>query len=240
MLGFVEAINGLKDTPIPNVLIGAGVLFLFIAIGGQVAARGKPISYNQKAAGGFGIFLLLLGVALHLLPLVLPDAGETGEGTETPAADVTPSEKAEDETAIDVSTETALAPTFTPTPDLSAIAGSYDVENVCTFDFSELASYTQKTGQGGVKVYDLSESRYPSGVVIGSGASAVYEGSALKPPGESGVIFYIELEDTPGVLELEDGLFYIVRPAIAEDFLHLYLWRLGDCEGKNYEPVSLP
>lgn len=60
----------LKDTPIPTILVVAGIVFLLLAIAGQLAGRIAVAPERQRWAAIIGGGLLAIGVALHVVPQV--------------------------------------------------------------------------------------------------------------------------------------------------------------------------
>jgi hypothetical protein len=71
-------ITALKDTPIPTILVVAGIVFLLLAIAGQLAGRIAVPPERQRQAAIIGCLLLVVGVALHVAPLLrnLPKSPE--------------------------------------------------------------------------------------------------------------------------------------------------------------------
>jgi hypothetical protein len=65
-----SAITALKDTPIPTILVVAGIAFLLLAIAGQLAGRIVVAPERQRWAAVIGGGLLAIGIALHVVPLV--------------------------------------------------------------------------------------------------------------------------------------------------------------------------
>lgn len=61
----MELLQGLARGPIPNLLVVAGIVFLFLAVGGQLGARLVTSGVRRQAAGGVGAVLLLAGVSLN-------------------------------------------------------------------------------------------------------------------------------------------------------------------------------
>ncbi len=77
----INAINALRDARIPIILIVGGILFLFLAIGiQQKFFTGKV---NRKYAGGIGVLLLLVGIALSV-PIATPTPSQILTNTPTP------------------------------------------------------------------------------------------------------------------------------------------------------------
>jgi hypothetical protein len=65
-----SVIAALKDTPIPTILVVAGIVFLLLAIAGQLAGRVTVAPERQRWAAIIGGGLLAIGVALHVVPQV--------------------------------------------------------------------------------------------------------------------------------------------------------------------------
>jgi hypothetical protein len=65
-----SAITALKDTPIPTILVVAGIVFLLLAIAGQLAGRIAVAPERQRWAAIIGGGLLAIGIALHVVPQV--------------------------------------------------------------------------------------------------------------------------------------------------------------------------
>jgi hypothetical protein len=61
-------IGALKDTPIPTILVIAGIVFLLLAIAGQLAGRIAVAPERQRWAALIGGGLLAIGLALHIVP----------------------------------------------------------------------------------------------------------------------------------------------------------------------------
>lgn len=77
MIDFIKFIKLLADTPVPTIFVVAGLLFLFLAIGGRFGAKIVTDRVKQKYAGILGTILLFAGLALYLIPLILPKPPET-------------------------------------------------------------------------------------------------------------------------------------------------------------------
>lgn len=77
----MEVLTVLKDTPIPTILIAAGILFLVLStmthLGGKIELSGK----QQKVSIAIGIVLLFSGSGLYLLPTMGEDPGVTSPPT---------------------------------------------------------------------------------------------------------------------------------------------------------------
>ncbi len=62
----------LKDTPIPTILVVAGIVFLLLSIAGQLAGRINVPPERQRQAAIIGGLLLVVGVVLHVAPPSTP------------------------------------------------------------------------------------------------------------------------------------------------------------------------
>jgi hypothetical protein len=58
----------LKETPIPTILVVAGIVFLLLSIAGQLAGRITVPPERQRQATIIGCLLVVVGVALHVIP----------------------------------------------------------------------------------------------------------------------------------------------------------------------------
>jgi hypothetical protein len=58
----------LKDTPIPTILVIAGIVFLLLSIAGQLAGRIAVAPERQRWAAVIGGMLLAAGVVLYVVP----------------------------------------------------------------------------------------------------------------------------------------------------------------------------
>jgi hypothetical protein len=68
----------LVDTPIPTVLVVSGVIFLFLALAGQIAGKLELPPTRQKWAAVAGAVFLGAGILLYLAP-GLPSVPQLGE-----------------------------------------------------------------------------------------------------------------------------------------------------------------
>src|SRR5918996_5922157 len=69
-------VAALKDTPIPTILVIAGIVFLILAIAGQLAGRITVAPERQRWAAIIGCVLITVVVALYVVPQVrLPSPG---------------------------------------------------------------------------------------------------------------------------------------------------------------------
>jgi hypothetical protein len=63
-------IAALQETPIPTILVVAGIVFLLLSIAGQLAGRIAIPPERQRQAAIIGCFLVVVGIALHVSPLL--------------------------------------------------------------------------------------------------------------------------------------------------------------------------
>jgi hypothetical protein len=77
-------LTALKDTPIPTILVVAGIVFLLLSIAGQLAGRIAVAPERQRWAALVGGGLLTIGVALHVVPQ-LTSPSEKGQRPSPPA-----------------------------------------------------------------------------------------------------------------------------------------------------------
>jgi hypothetical protein len=63
-------VAALKNTPIPTILVVAGIAFLLLSIAGQLAGRITVPPERQRQATIIGGGLLAIGLALHIIPLL--------------------------------------------------------------------------------------------------------------------------------------------------------------------------
>jgi hypothetical protein len=107
MKTFLEMLQMLQSTPVPNLLIIAGFIFLLLAFVGEIGAIIKLPKERQRWAGIVGALLLILGVGLSTVPSSQPDSKSIGVAAIAPeTATVVP----------DLSTDTPLPSTNTPMP----------------------------------------------------------------------------------------------------------------------------
>jgi hypothetical protein len=63
-----SVLAALEDTPIPTILVIAGIVFLLLSIAGQLAGRITVPPERQRQATIIGCLLVVVGVALHVIP----------------------------------------------------------------------------------------------------------------------------------------------------------------------------
>ena len=92
----IAIFNAVKDTPLPIILVVAGIFFLLLTVVNQFMGKITITPDKQKWAGIIGGLLLILGIALQVIPSrkeITPPAINTSPGIETsPAGE--PSNKA--------------------------------------------------------------------------------------------------------------------------------------------------
>ena len=64
----LELLAKLGDTPVPNVLVIAGIVFLLLAVAGHIGANLSVPPRRQAAAAGIGAALLISGIAIFVAP----------------------------------------------------------------------------------------------------------------------------------------------------------------------------
>jgi hypothetical protein len=67
----------LKETPIPTILVIAGIVFLLLSMAGQLVGHITVPPERQRWAAATGGVLLMVGIALHVIPQVWPSASGT-------------------------------------------------------------------------------------------------------------------------------------------------------------------
>lgn len=140
-----EILLGLKDTPVPTLLVLGGLIFIFIAIVGRFAYQIDVPRERQIIAGIFGISLLLSGVILYIAPIPM------GPSIRPVTPTVPVSTSTQDET-------TTSELTFTPvhTPESTA-----KVETISTLDnliLGSRASLCNGTEGVALCMYDINGS----------------------------------------------------------------------------------
>lgn len=64
-----DLVQALQATPLPTILVIAGIFFLFLSIAGGLAGKINIPPNRQKQASIFGGILLVCGLAIHLTPI---------------------------------------------------------------------------------------------------------------------------------------------------------------------------
>jgi uncharacterized protein YjeT (DUF2065 family) len=65
----VEILLALSDAPIPNLLVLAGILFVFLAVARKVEAIPAIHEDKRKVLAIIGGILVVIGIAIHLAPI---------------------------------------------------------------------------------------------------------------------------------------------------------------------------
>jgi hypothetical protein len=83
-----SVLAALKETPIPTILVVAGIVFLLLSIAGQLAGRITVPPEQRRQATIIGCLLVVVGVALHVVPprLNSPKLPEVPSQTTPPPA----------------------------------------------------------------------------------------------------------------------------------------------------------
>jgi hypothetical protein len=85
-------IAALKDTPVPTILVVAGIAFLLLSIAGQLAGRIAVPPERQRQAAIIGGLLVVVGIALHVAP-PLKSPSKPPEVPRTPPPEPPPEKK---------------------------------------------------------------------------------------------------------------------------------------------------
>lgn len=84
-----ELLGAVQDTPLPNLLVAAGIVFVFLAVVGELTDKVKVPRERQWLMGGIGVVLLILGIGLNL---VNPSTTSDDQTAEVTAGQVTPAD----------------------------------------------------------------------------------------------------------------------------------------------------
>ena len=89
----MDLIRAIKDTPLPTVLVVAGIIFWLLAIAGSLAGKITVRPEHQMTAGILGTILLVSGLVLSYLPTPQsrPRAATVSPSAPTPDTTVQPS-----------------------------------------------------------------------------------------------------------------------------------------------------
>jgi hypothetical protein len=63
-----DILVAVKDTPLPTILVIAGIMFLLLSIANQLVGKIAVPPERQRWAGAIGGVLLVLGIALNFIP----------------------------------------------------------------------------------------------------------------------------------------------------------------------------
>jgi hypothetical protein len=64
-----DLFGAIKDTPLPTVLVVAGIIFWILAVAGSIAGKIRVRPGRQRAAGIIGTVLIILGLLLYVAPI---------------------------------------------------------------------------------------------------------------------------------------------------------------------------
>ncbi len=64
-----EIVKSIQGTPIPNLLIISGIVFILLSITGGISGKINITPQKQKAASLFGIVFLIIGLSLIFIPV---------------------------------------------------------------------------------------------------------------------------------------------------------------------------
>ena len=64
-----DLLGAIKDTPLPTVLVVAGIIFWILAVAGSIAGKIRVRPARQMAAGIVGTALIILGLLLYVAPI---------------------------------------------------------------------------------------------------------------------------------------------------------------------------
>jgi hypothetical protein len=112
----------LKDTPIPTILVVSGIVFLFLALAGQIAGKLEVPPERQKWSALAGAVLLSAGLLLYISPARPQGDGDLSGGVTFHAAASQPAPLSQ----APASESSASAPTSqgSSAPTLSELAGN--------------------------------------------------------------------------------------------------------------------
>jgi uncharacterized protein YecT (DUF1311 family) len=129
-----DLLNTLSHTPLPTILVVAGVVFWVLAIAGSLAGKITVEPGKQKAAGFVGTAFIILGLILFFAP------GPTNQGpsettvktTETAKADSPPanSDQSKPPNQDNARPSPGVDCTGRGTPDETAICGNATLMNL--------------------------------------------------------------------------------------------------------------
>ncbi|HET9754031.1 MAG TPA: hypothetical protein VFP52_13755, partial [Myxococcales bacterium] len=85
-----EWFKAIQATPIPKVLIFAGVVFLFLSVTGGIAGKIQISSERQKLALAIGASLLALGIVVNFVPPSVFESAPMASGPHVDGTSVVP------------------------------------------------------------------------------------------------------------------------------------------------------
>ena len=118
-VAMAELLGAVQDTPIPNLLVLAGIVFIFLAIAGGLTDKVTVPKERQRLIGGIGAVLLVTGIGLHVLDNQRPPSGDAKATPAPTQLAIVTAPAAAQATAtgvavVPVSTQAAIAPAVTP------------------------------------------------------------------------------------------------------------------------------
>jgi hypothetical protein len=81
-----DLLGAIHDTPLPTILVVAGIIFWVLAVAGSIAGKVRIEPGRQRAAGIAGTILIVLGLVLYIAPghrhQAKKDGSDSGEKSE--------------------------------------------------------------------------------------------------------------------------------------------------------------
>jgi hypothetical protein len=162
-------ISLLKDTPIPTILVLSGVVFLFLALAGQIAGKLEVPPARQKWAAAVGAIFLGAGLLLYLAP----GMPRFSRAQASPQRTLAPSQGDAAGNTVDNLQASALAQETSTSADSSSAMDGTSLEGVeACLDhfFSNLAServVRVESGKSGKELLAAHETKKdPAGVIM--------------------------------------------------------------------------
>lgn len=86
----MEWITLLKGTPVPTILILAGIFFLLLAVAGGIAGKINILPGRQSISLAIGVTLLIVGIVIYLVPTPAPTSASAPAPAPTSSSTSTP------------------------------------------------------------------------------------------------------------------------------------------------------
>jgi hypothetical protein len=82
----MDLINFISGTPLPNVLVVGGLLFIALALGSQIGGKIEMPAERQRLSGILGASLLLAGLVFYIIPALtsLADGSPSSSSAQSP------------------------------------------------------------------------------------------------------------------------------------------------------------
>jgi hypothetical protein len=94
---FIEIITQLQNTPVPNLLVVAGLIFIILAVVGKIGAVIELSTKKQKwTAGVLGTLFLFFGIGLFVIPNPSPQSSDALGSTPQPTSQQIPLQSTSD------------------------------------------------------------------------------------------------------------------------------------------------